>query len=78
MVGVFKTPEAPSGPEAFDAFSSFSTPFSVIIRLGMVSWMCLVVWCLETDLSIVNCWDQKFSLAFTVANQLSFKGETPI
>jgi len=57
MVGVFKTPEAPVGSEAFDAFSSFSTPFSVIIRLGMVSWMCLVVWCLETDLSIVNCWD---------------------
>lgn len=40
MGGVFKIPEATSGSEAFDAFSILSTPFSVIIRLGMVSWMC--------------------------------------
>jgi hypothetical protein len=53
----------PSGPDAFDGFmswSSFSTPFSLMVSFGMDSSMCLVVCGMAVDLSMVkmdlNCW----------------------
>lgn len=39
MVGVFKTPEAPSAPEAY-MYDAFSSHFSVFIRISMAAWMC--------------------------------------
>jgi hypothetical protein len=77
----------PSGPDAFDGFmswSSFSTPFSLMVSFGMGSSMCLVVCGMAVDLSMektdLNCWINmsSFSLLSLTSFPLLFNGETPM
>ena len=63
----------PSGPDAFDGFmswSSFSTPFSVMVSFGMGSSMCLVVCGMAVD--GFKLLDQYVVLLFAVADQFPF------
>ena len=77
----------PSGPDAFDGFmswSSFSTPFSLMVSFGMGSSMCLVVCGMAVDLSMVKtdltCWINisAFALLSLTSFPLLFNEETPM
>ena len=77
----------PSGPDAFDGFmswSSFSTPFSLMVSFGMGSSMCLVVCGMAVDLSMVKtdltCWINisAFALLSPTSFPLLFNEETPM
>lgn len=76
-----------SGPDAFDGFmswSSFSTPFSLMVSFGMGSSMCLIVCGMAVDLSMVktdlNCWINisAFALLSLISFPLLFNEETPM